>query len=99
MSRVRLNLLLLLVAAALIAWPLLQAPASSDFVGTDNQAIAAVGELDPDYRPWAESPLQPEAGTETLLFAAQAAVGLAFIGYYFVGRRTRGCQNSDDHAA
>lgn len=88
MSRTRRNLLLLIAAIALCTLPLLQ-ETSSSFTGTDNQATAAIGELAPDYRPWAEPLLQPDASTEKLLFAAQAGIGLAFIGYYLISRRRR----------
>jgi len=97
-SRARRNLLLLLAAAvALCALPLLLAP-SAGFVGTDNQATEAIGELAPDYQPWAEPLLQPDARQERLLFAAQGAAGLTFIGYYLISRRRRRKSSSADAA-
>jgi len=96
MSRARTNLWLLLAAVALVAWPLLQRHGTQmDFIGSDNQATAAIGQLDPDYRPWAEPLLQPEAQSEKLLFAAQATGGLAFIAFYFGSRRKK---SGDDTA-
>jgi len=97
MSRTRRNLLLLAIAVALCTLPLLLAP-SEGFVGSDNQATAAIGELAPDYRPWAEPVRQPDAREERLLFAAQAAAGLTFIGYYLISRRRRRKTSTADAA-
>ena len=50
--------------------------------GTDNQAQGVIEEIAPDYQPWFESLFTPGGGSERLLFALQAALGAAVIGYY-----------------
>jgi len=97
MNRTRRNLLLLAAAVVICALPLLLTP-SAGFVGTDNQATEAIGELAPDYQPWAEPLLQPGAEAERLLFAAQATAGLTFIGYYLIGRHRRRKSSAADAA-
>jgi cobalt/nickel transport protein len=53
------------------------------FTGTDNQAEGVIQKLHPDYQPWFNSLLKPPSGEiESLLFALQAALGAAVIGYY-----------------
>jgi cobalt/nickel transport protein len=53
--------------------------------GTDEQAAGLVKVLAPDYRPWFSPLLElPGGGTEPLLFALQAALGLAVVGYCLV---------------
>ena len=50
--------------------------------GTDNQAQGVIEKIAPDYQPWFESLFTPGGGSEILLFALQAALGAAVIGYY-----------------
>ena len=74
----------LLVAGvvALFAVPLLLDRDGSEYPGTDNQAVAAVQEQDPDYRPWFESVFAPSSpSVESGLFALQAALGGGVLGY------------------
>jgi cobalt/nickel transport protein len=55
---------------------------SSEFTGTDNQAVAAIQEQDPGYEPWFASVLPPlSPSVESGLFAAQAAIGGGILGY------------------
>ena len=55
---------------------------NSDFTGTDNQAVAAIQQQDPGYRPWFSSVLPPlSPSVESGLFAAQAAIGGGILGY------------------
>jgi cobalt/nickel transport protein len=55
---------------------------TSDYTGTDNQAVTAIQEQDPDYRPWFESVLPPlSPSVESGLFALQAAIGGGVLGY------------------
>ena len=71
---------LALVGAALVLG------GGSEFLGTDNQAVAAIQEQDPGYEPWFTSVLPPLApSVESGLFAAQAALGGGVLGYV-IGR-------------
>lgn len=55
----------------------------AEFEGADVIAENTIGEINPDYEPWAESLWEPPSGEiESLLFALQAALGAGFIGYY-----------------
>ena len=57
--------------------------ASGDFAGSDDQAKAAISTLAPAYEPWFAPLLEPASGEiASLLFALQAALGAAVIGYY-----------------
>jgi cobalt/nickel transport protein len=57
--------------------------------GTDNQAQGVIEQIAPDYQPWFESLFTPGGGSESLLFALQAALGAAVIGYYVGFVRTK----------
>ena len=83
MTRPRLvTALLVLGVVALFAVPLLIDGGTSDYTGTDNQAVTAIQEQDPDYRPWFESVLPPlSTSVESGLFALQAAIGGGVLGY------------------
>lgn len=77
------NLLLIIAVIALAIVPLFLHP-TSEFGGADGAAEEAITEINPDYTPWFESFWSPPGGeTESLLFALQAAMGAAFIGYFF----------------
>jgi cobalt/nickel transport protein len=58
------------------------------FAGADDKAKDLIGEINPEYRPWFESLIEPASGEiASMLFALQAAIGAGFIGYYIgVGR-------------
>ena len=76
-------LILLLVCVAIAVYPLM-INEDSDFGGADGAAEEAILEIDPDYEPWAESPIElPGGETESLLFCLQAAIGALVIGYGF----------------
>ena len=74
--------LLVLGVLALFAVPLLLDGGRSEFLGTDNQATAAIAEQAPGYRPWFASLLPPlSPSVESGLFALQAALGGGVLGY------------------
>lgn len=75
----RLNGLLLLLAAVIVAAPMvLKLP--GEYAGADSQAQAAIEES--GYEPWF-APLwtPPSKEIESLLFALQAALGAGLLGY------------------
>ncbi|RRR67437.1 MAG: energy-coupling factor ABC transporter substrate-binding protein [Candidatus Viridilinea halotolerans] len=83
-------LLLVLVVLLLAVVPLLVVQ-DSEFGGADGAAVAAIGEVAPDYEPWFEPFWEPPGGeTESLLFALQAALGAGVIGYFFGLKRGQG---------
>jgi cobalt/nickel transport protein len=87
----RINLILLGLALAIAALPLLL-PATrglaEPFRGTDAQAQALITQAHPDYRPWLSPLWEPPSGEiESLLFALQAALGAGLLGYYLGLRR------------
>ncbi len=52
------------------------------FGGSDNQGQEAITNIQPSYKPWFQSILQPaSAEIASLLFATQAALGAGTIGY------------------
>lgn len=76
------NVVLIFIVIALVIFPLCLAK-DHDFSGTDDQASAAIVELNKDYKPWFKPLWQPPSNeVETLLFAIQAAIGAGFIGFY-----------------
>ena len=86
-----LNLLLIGAVVLISALPLwlVQRPADDDgkpaeiFAGADDSAKDMITEIDPDYKPWFESLIEPASGEiASMLFALQAAIGAGVIGYY-----------------
>lgn len=73
------NWLLLALAAGIVALPMvLKLP--GEYSGADGQARAAIEES--GYQPWFDSVwTPPSAEIETLIFAAQAALGAGVLGY------------------
>lgn len=56
---------------------------SAEFAGTDGQAEETILTIQPDYKPWAGFIWEPASGEiESLLFAAQAAIGAGIVGYF-----------------
>lgn len=91
MSKFRnLMMLLMVVVLAIIPFWIVQPPEVVDgaseiklFGGADDKAKDMIGEIAPDYRPWAEPFLEPASDEiASLLFALQAAIGAGFIGYF-----------------
>ena len=85
------NYILLVLVVALVAVPLFlikkpePGPDGKEveiFTGSDDQAKNAIGKIDPTYKPWAKSLMEPPSGeVESLLFSLQAALGAGFLGY------------------
>ncbi|MEU9736704.1 energy-coupling factor ABC transporter substrate-binding protein [Streptomyces sp. NPDC048002] len=89
----KVNLLLLLVVAALAVLPLalgLGDHKEEPFAGADGEAETAITEIEPDYEPWFSPLYEPPSGEiESALFALQAALGAGVLAYYFGVRRGR----------
>lgn len=79
----RQNLILLILAVLLAAFPLVL-QAGAEFGGTDDKAKELISEISPNYQPWFEVLWEPPSGeVESFLFALQATLGAGFIGYFF----------------
>lgn len=75
------NLILILLVISIAVVPLIFM-GGSEFEGADDQAEDVIGELNPDYEPWAEPLWEPPSGeVESLLFSLQVAIGAGAIGY------------------
>jgi cobalt/nickel transport protein len=82
------NLLLVAGVIALVVIPL--AFVSGEFGGSDDQGTALITASHPNYKPWFSSLYEPPSDeVASGLFAAQAAIGGAVLGYYFGVARTR----------
>lgn len=85
----RTNLLLLALIVILIIIPLVFM-GNSEFEGSDDQAEDLIGEINPDYEPWAKPLWEPPSGeVESLLFSVQVALGAGVIGYIWGSFRER----------
>ena len=82
--------LLLLLCVAIAVYPLMTIH-DSEFGGADGAAEEAILAVNPDYEPWAESPVElPGGETESLLLCVQTALGAIVIGFgfgYWVARK------------
>lgn len=76
------TIIILLLLCALIAIIPLALIKDSEFGGADGGAEEAIGEIRPDYEPWASPLMEPPGGeTESLLFCLQAGLGAGIFGY------------------
>jgi cobalt/nickel transport protein len=82
-TRQRLVTALLVCGVALLfAVPLAIDGGQSEYVGSDTQAVTAIEETHPGYRPWFQSVFVPASpAVESGLFAVQAALGGGVLGY------------------
>lgn len=72
---------MLLIAVAIVLVPLIFA-GDSEFEGADTEAEVLIGEINPDYVPWAKPLWEPPSGEiESLLFSVQVAIGAGTAGY------------------
>jgi len=84
------NWLLVLGVVVLAAVPLLFIGSDTEFAGADGVAVERID--DSGYQPWFTPVFEPSAETASGLFALQAALGGAALGYVFGvarGRRRR----------
>ncbi|WFA10263.1 energy-coupling factor ABC transporter substrate-binding protein [Tissierella sp. Yu-01] len=83
MKTSKINLILLLLVIAIVLIPLIFM-GDSEFAGADGEAEGVIGEISPDYVPWAEPLWEPPSGEiESLLFSLQVAIGAGTFGYIF----------------
>src|SRR5699024_7466875 len=83
------NLILILLIIGVVLTPLI-IKRDSEFERADGQAEDLIGEIDPNYEPWAEAFCeQPRGEVESLMFSLQVAVGEGDIGYIFRVLRER----------
>lgn len=88
MSRFSLtNWLLVLGVVVLAAVPLLFIGSDTEFGGADGVAVERIDET--GYQPWFVPLFEPSAETASGLFALQAAIGGAVLGYVFGVARGR----------
>lgn len=74
-------LTIMVITLVVMFLPMLVHP-ESEFEGTDDKAVAAIEQINPEYKPWINSiiPIEnPE--TERLLFLLQGIVGGTVFGY------------------
>jgi cobalt/nickel transport protein len=77
------NWILLILIVVIVLIPLVFM-GDSEFEGADDQAGDIIGEINPDYEPWAEPLWEPPSGEiESLLFSLQVALGAGVFGYIF----------------
>lgn len=82
------NWLLAIAVLTLAVLPLIFV--RGEYVGSDAQAEQAIGEMQPNYKPWFQPFFQPPSSeVESLLFASQAALGAGVIGYVMGRYRSR----------
>lgn len=90
MTRFRLvNGLLVLAVGALAALPLVLVDSGTGFGGADGLVVERIEAERPGFEPWAAPLFSPEPETASGLFALQAAIGGAGLGYYFGAARAR----------
>lgn len=80
---------LLVIAALLVALPIMLRPGHS-FTGTDDRAVEVISQMGTGVQPWFHPLWEPGSdAVESLLFGLQAAVGLALLVVCFWGLRRR----------
>lgn len=89
-SKTTLNFILLLAVAALMIGALL-INTTGEYGGSDGEAEEMITELNPDYKPWFNSIIEPKSGEiESLLFTLQGSIGVGIITYiigYYKGKQ------------
>jgi cobalt/nickel transport protein len=82
-----LNWLLVLGVVLLAGVPLLVTGSDTEFAGADGAAVERIDES--GYQPWFAPLFEPSPEVASGLFALQAAIGGAVLGYVFGVARTR----------
>lgn len=90
-SKKNIVIILIILCVFIGAFPLAYIK-NSEFGGSDGAAEDVITQINPEYKPWAESIIAPPGGeTESLLFALQAAFGTGIVcfgfGYYFARKK------------
>lgn len=90
------KVILIIILILIIVIPLMTLQ-GAEFGGADDEASDVIVEIDPDYKPWFDSILEPASGEiESLLFAAQAAIGAGVI-FYYLGYNRGKKKSSNEH--
>ncbi|MFR3683852.1 MAG: energy-coupling factor ABC transporter substrate-binding protein [Enterococcus sp.] len=88
-SKTSINIILLLAVVALMVGALL-INQNGEYGGSDGEAENVIAEINPDYKPWFNSLLEPKSGEiESLLFTLQGSLGVGIITYilgYYKGK-------------
>lgn len=89
-SKTSLNIILLLAVVVLMVGALL-INQTGEFGGSDGEAETVITEINPNYKPWFDSMLEPKSGEiESLLFTLQGSLGVGIITYilgYYKGKK------------
>lgn len=89
-SKNSLNIILLLAVVVLMVGALL-INQTGEFGGSDGEAETVITEINPNYKPWFDSLLEPKSGEiESLLFTLQGSLGVGIITYilgYYKGKK------------
>lgn len=81
------NVVIIFLVLALLILPFI-VTSKGEFEGADQKALEIVKEIDPNYKPVAESIFIPASGEiESMLFVLQGVIGASFIGYYVGSKR------------
>jgi cobalt/nickel transport protein len=82
------NLAIILSGLGIIAFQVLMVLLFPAHEGTDDQSVAVIQDIVPDYKPWVSSIWEPSSDTmEMTIFGLQAALGLGIIIFYILRQR------------
>lgn len=68
------------------------ANAAIGLLGTDDQGVKLIQQIDPNYRPWFSSFFEPNESLELLLFTLQALIGISILVYFTLYLRRKRIQ-------
>jgi cobalamin biosynthesis protein CbiM len=77
------------VAALIVVGVAVVTNAAIGLLGTDDQGVELIQQIDPNYQPWFSSIFEPSQGLQQLLFALQALIGLAILVYFVLYLRKK----------
>jgi cobalt/nickel transport protein len=81
------NTIMLAVIVVIVLIPLVFLK-GAEFSGSDDLGQQAITQINPDYKPWAFSPLEPASPEiASLLFSLQASIGTGIV-CFILGRMT-----------